>query len=302
MMKFRSFRYYLKESITNLFRNGVMSIVSVLTVTCCILMFVLMFALAVNIDFMLHQLSTTLGFTVVVSDNATSADKEFLYSHIQNTEHVAGIRFVSADEGLMDFIESLGDDGDAFLDLVGSNPLPHIFEVQVDDPRYMEMVVRNIVSAGGEAIDEVMQQTATVNALITFNRGVRIASVVIVAIFISISVIIIINTIKLTVNNRKTEIGIMKYVGATDWFIRWPFIIEGILIGLIGAIIATVVFAYSYTAIITSDAPIFSILGEFTIFRPAYEMLPLTSVAAIPMGIAIGATASILSVRRYLKV
>ena len=301
-MKFRSFRYYLKESITNLFRNSVMSIVSVLTVTCCILMFVLMFAIAVNVDFMLHQLSSTLGFNIVVSDDATAAEKDTLYTHIQNTEHVAGVRFISADEGLMDFIESLGDDGDTFLDLVDSNPLPHKFEIHVDDPRYMEIVVRNIVNIGGDTVEQVVQQTPTVNALIAFNRAVRIASVVIVAVFISISIVIIINTIKLTVNNRQTEIGIMKYVGATDWFIRWPFIIEGILIGIIGALIATVAFSYVYTLILNADAAIFDIIGELVLLRPAYEMLPLTSFAAIPMGIAIGATASIVSVRRYLKV
>ncbi|MCL2874650.1 MAG: permease-like cell division protein FtsX [Defluviitaleaceae bacterium] len=304
MMKFRSFRYYLKEAITNLFRNGVMSTVSVLTVASCIFMFVLMFSLAVNIDFMLHQLSNTLGFVVVISDDATTAEKEALYAQIIDAPHVSDLRYIPADEGLRNFMESLGADDGLFegLGLHGSNPLPHIFEVRVGDPRYMEMVVRNIVAIGGETVDEINEQSELVNGLITFNRGVRIASVAVVAVFVSISVIIIINTIKLTVNNRKTEIGIMKYVGATDWFVRWPFIIEGILIGIIGALAADIIFSYSYTAFINSDFRFFEILGEFAAFRPSSEMLPLVSIVALPTGVAIGAVASLLSVRKYLKV
>jgi len=303
-MKFRSFRYYLKEAVTNLFRNSVMSTVSVLTVASCIFMFVLMFAIALNIDFMLQQLSNTLGFVVVIDDGATASEIESLYIEIMNTAHVSDVRFISADEGLRDFMEALGADEGLFdgLGLHGTNPLPHIFEVRVNDPRYMEIVVRTIVQVGGDTVEEVNEQSELVNTLITVNRGVRIASVVIVFVFVTISVIIIINTIKLTVNNRKTEIGIMKYVGATDWFVRWPFVIEGILIGVIGALAADIIFSYSYSAFINSDFRFFEILGEFAAFRPSSEMLPLISIAAIPMGIAIGAVASILSVRRYLKV
>jgi cell division transport system permease protein len=166
----------------------------------------------------------------------------------------------------------------------------------------MEAVVRNITNVGGDTVYEIRERSEIVNALIRFNQYVRLASVVIVALFVSISVIIIINTIKLTVNNRKTEIGIMKYVGATDWFIRWPFIIEGILIGIVGALAADAIFSYAYTSLINSDANMLRMLGDFAVFRPSSEMLPLTSLIAIPMGIAVGAVASVMSVRKYLKV
>jgi cell division transport system permease protein len=137
--------------------------------------------------------------------------------------------------------------------------------------------------------------------LLTVNRGIRIVSAVIILAFVLISVVLIMNTIKLTVNMRSVEIGIMKYVGATDWFIRWPFIIEGMIIGLLGAAIPLAAGWFSYNKVleIVSGVTLLSGLNNFkTVDELFWVLIPLSTFS----GMLIGSVGSILSMRRYLKV
>jgi len=152
-------------------------------------------------------------------------------------------------------------------------------------------------------ISEVRHQQNVVDALVAVNRGVRVVSLIIIAVLLVISVVIIMNTIRLTVTNRKLEINIMKYVGATDKFIRWPFVIEGILIGLIGSAVPVLLCWVSYPQVTSAlNRRLPAMLDGLISFIPAHAVFEGLFPVTLVLGAAVGAVGSITSVRKHLHV
>ncbi len=301
-MKFRSLRYYIKEAFTNLFRNNLMTFASVATVASCIFILTVSFCVAANLDYILQQFGATIGFTVLLDEKITPAEVNDLYAKIAGIDHVSEVKYVSKDEALESLAEALNDTTGILAGLEKDNPLPRSFDIKVDDPGNQRLVVSKINELDAKGIEEIRHESEIVNVLITINKGIRIVSIFIILVLIVVSVVLIINTVKLTVNSRQTEINIMKYVGATDWFIRWPFIIEGILIGLVGALIPIAICWLSYSKIVDVVYANVKLLQNLITFRSAVGIFFFITPVSLIIGVVIGAVGSITSMRRHLKV
>lgn len=298
-MKPRTIRHYIKEALRSLVVNRLMSFASILTVASCIFIVSLIYLLTVNVDFFLQQIEGNVSIMVFVDENV-SADEilEHVYPHISAQPQVRRVEFLSRDAALEDLMEGLEGSERAFEMLRLRNPLRHSFIIDLRDLRYhAEMILfleemPEIANIGefGEATD----------ILTSVRDIVQVASLVLIVILAGIAIVLIMNTIRITVSTRQVEIGIMKYVGATDWFIRWPFVLEGLLIGFLGGLIPALACRFGYQYLLGAVENIAWL--NFIDFLPGEDIFIYVMPLAIGLGILIGLIGSLVSVRRYLKV
>lgn len=297
-MKPRTIRHYIKEAFRSLVVNRLMSFASVLTVASCIFIVSLFYLLAANIDFFMQQLEETLGIMVFIDDDVSAEDIPALRARIIALPQVRNIEFISRDDSLREMLDDFGGQGRAFASLWYDNPLPHSFIIELNDLRYNDEVV--LFLEGLPEIGSVGDFDDYVEIITTIRDVVQVASLILIIVLAGIAVVLIMNTIRITVSSRQVEIGIMKYVGATDWFIRWPFIIEGLLIGFLGGLIPALAcrFGYERVVAILEDTPWL----DFIDFMPGEDIFMYVMPLAIALGVFIGLIGSAVSVRRYLKV
>ena len=303
-MKFNKVRYFFAEAFAGVGRNSLMSVSSCLTVACCMLILIFSYTLASNVDYVLAQLENRSGMTAFVDDELDDIQTEELRVRIASIENIGVVTLITREEALEIMAGREEDAARAawIRSLEYNNPLPQSFEISLIDGRRHEESLAAIESFLGHGIYLINSDSQTVAALISANNVVRIVSMIVVALLAFLSVVIIVNTIKLTVNARRADINIMKYVGATDWFIKWPFVIEGMLIGLLGAIIPVLMFWLTYDPMIDGAR---GILGEFATlvrFRDGQDLLALLAPVILAMGAAIGIIGSVVSMRKYLRV
>lgn len=305
-MKLRSIKYYFEEAFKSIFRNSLMSFTSILTVSSCILILVFSYCIAINIDYGLEQLENTVGISVYIDDSLSIDERNALYEKITALDNVdeEKTRFISKSEGLQEMIERYGENADILEGLEDDNPIRDSFSIALIHSREQGSVISALeeMKENGEGIVKIRQAQEIINKLVIINNIIRGISVVIALVLGLLSIIIIMNTIKLTVNNRKNEIGIMKYVGATDWFIKWPFIIEGIIIGIVGAFIPAIISAVLYSNVIDMLTSNMVITDSIFRFRTAAEIFPTLVPIMVVLGLLIGAIGSLLSMRKYLDV
>lgn len=301
-MKFRSIRYYFKESVKSLFRNRLMSIASILTVSSCTLIFIVSFCIAANVDYILEQIENTIGLSAIIEDSLTADEVNELYVKISNIKHISYVGYISSETALSIYRETFGEeDSDVLSGLEEDNPLPRSFDIKLENNIYQQDVIDELNKYIGSGFETIRHASDVTNILLTVNHGIRLVSAVIILALALISIIIIMNTIKLTVNIRSMEISIMKYVGATDWFIRWPFIIEGVIIGLVGALIPAAAGWLSYDKVMETILTI-PVLSGLASFRTGAELFWILLPLSAASGAFIGSLGSVLSMRRYLKV
>jgi cell division transport system permease protein len=309
MMKFSTVKYFFREAFANLFKNSVMTIASVVTVFSCILMIIFTFSIVTNLEYVLQQFEQTLDLEIFIDNEVSPEDVMLLYEDISQIEHIESIEFISHYRALEIFREYM--DGITTYDEFGNvtsisilpddiNPtiFPRSFRITVDHPGNIEYVYAEVLklSYRGFEFQDIYNTLYFINSI---NSIIRIISTVIVLFLIANSIVIIINTVRITVNTRKNDINIMKYVGATDWFIKWPFIIEGALIGFIGSLLPLGIGFLMYINLIeiVSDS-FFGILS----FRTAPAVFTFLVPFCILLGIGIGILGSANAVRKYLKV
>ncbi|MDR2182614.1 MAG: permease-like cell division protein FtsX [Clostridiales bacterium] len=299
-LKFRNIKYYLAETFRNLVRNKIMTITSVITVAACLLIVVFSYAIASNVNFILAYLETSVPVMVVIEDELTVPEVDALFHEILQTENVTSATFITPEEALRNLAENLGITDGILAGLEEANPLGRSFNVELKDIRMQSQTVVAIGLLNGVA--RVNEASVVTDMLIAVNNFVGIFSFVVMMVLGILSVVIITNTIKLTVNNRRNEIIIMKYVGATDWFIKWPFVIEGIVIGIFGAIIPMGIMWASYDGLIdTIRYTDFQMLLQMP-FRTATELFPIFAPVVMVLGVGIGILGSISAMRKYLSV
>lgn len=303
-MKIRTIKYYIYEGFVSVLKNGIMSFASIATVASCIFILALSYCLASNIAHALSQIENAVGVSAMISDDLPPQQVNELYLLILELEHVESVTYISAEEALRNFSEQIGDTSGILAGLEEDNPLPRSFTITIRGVENQAYVIDTLekLRDNDQGIRSVKHAKNTIDFLIAINNGVRLVSLVIVASLATLATVIITNTIRLTVNNRKSEINIMKYVGATDWFIRWPFIIEGMLIGLIGAVLPLLICYFTYDQIIVmvhSNIPVIKTVFEF---QPKESVFMLIAPLATGLGVAIGTLGSFSSVRRYLHV
>ncbi len=298
-MKIKSMLYLIKEGFKNLWRNRVMSLASIGSVTATLIILGLIFLLILNIDSLGQGAKEQFDTVQVYLEDDLSIDKiEKIGDIIDDLEGIKDIRYESKKEALENMKEKWGEHG-YLLEGLETNPLPNSYIISLNNIEDSDTIVSKLEAING--IEEVKFYKDIVDKLIGITNFIRLVGLIIMIILITISIFIIGNTIKLTVFARKREINIMKYIGATNWFIRWPFLIEGTILGLLGSGISLgiIYMAYKYVyEIVTTNLYVM-----FTAY-----MLPLEVVmdnlllVFLILGSGIGALGSIMSMRKYLRV
>lgn len=294
-MKIRGFRYFMSEASKNVFSNGWMSLASIFTVLASLLVFGFFLVLTVNLNYIATQLEGDYEIILVVDETYNEQQVKELGEKIRAVENVKNLTLDTKESRLEEWKAELGEE--LLEGYEEDNPLRDWYMLTLEDLSLADSTVKSIETMDGVA--KIVRNQDTIDKLVTMTNYLGHVSIWVMIALALVSVFIISNTIKLTVFTRSKEINIMKFVGATDWFIRWPFIIEGIIIGLIGAIISFIVVAYGYQGIL-------GLIGaldiSFVKFKPfSSVVLPLIG-AFVGLGVVLGGLGSLISVRKHLKV
>lgn len=305
-MKARTLFRHIREGIRGIFRNGWMSFASIssIFISLCILsVFVL---LALNLNKLADQLESTVEIRVFLQLDVTKDQISSLETKIRSIPEVKEVKFSSAEQNLEDMSRMLGSDGKQLLqDYKGAdNPMPASFDVKVSDPQTVATAASEIVALGsGQDPSPFMQVKygqGTVETLFKVTNAVRNIGLILVAGLAITAMFLIATTIKTTIISRQREIGIMKLVGATNAFIRWPFFVEGALIGFVASALTAAVVLLGYRELlIQSEFEMGMLSIKLVSFR---EAAPIIAFLSIGLGTLLGVWGSVLSVRRYLKV
>lgn len=399
-MKLRTWKYYISQGFRGVFKNGLMSVASIIIVSACVFTVILSLSIMVNVDYILEQIESNVGVTVFLGNKPTDAQVKVIQKKIEEMPNVSKVTYVSQQDALEKAKKMW--DTDTLDGLKEDNPFPRSLDVQISGISHQRDVIARITKlqqefenqlvngevetisetttiapaqAAQDAVNKAVKEAgskpatsktalldkltgtvevqaegtsaqvteglptpatiqqennepATVNnvpkigdkdyeyqgiesirhaqqvtdTLMTIDAIFKVVSVVIIAILAVISVGIIMNTIKLTVFIRKNEIGIMKYVGATDWFIRWPFVVEGVIIGLIGAAIPSIISWLTYDRIVDYFNTHISMLNTLMSLKSGSEIFLVTIPTALLVGALLGAIGSITSIRKHLRV
>jgi cell division transport system permease protein len=293
-MKIKRIKYYFIESIKNLARNRVMVVASIGTVAASLFILGIFLILALNVNNAAESIGKTLEIKVYLKDEVTTLKRMELERDIKNIKGVTEVVYISKEQALEDLKKKLGENKAIAEGFEMDNPLPQSFVIKVEKPELISKVSYEISKLDG--IEKIYDGKGIVEKLIKFTNIVRVASYFLMGILAIISAFLISNTIKLAVYARRREISIMKYLGATDWFIKWPFVIEGILLGLLGSVLSILVLFFSYQYL-TNNVSLNLLLFNFV---SAQSLLSFILQKFILMGALIGGFGSYLAVKRYL--
>ncbi|HWR61091.1 MAG TPA: permease-like cell division protein FtsX [Clostridia bacterium] len=298
-MKLRTGKFFIRESFRSIKRNRTMSIAAITSVIASLLVIGIFFIIVLNIDYAATKLESQIEMMVYLNDGLSESIISTMNTEIKSINGVKSVEFISKDVALSNLEKNWGENSYLLEGLDGDNPLPDAFLITLADPSQASSVAMSVASISN--IEKVVYGKEELEKLLNTTYVLRMSSLVIISILLFISVFIIANTIKLTLYARKREIGIMKYVGATDWFVRMPFIIEGIIVGLIGALAASVILGagYYYCADLVKN----QMIGFMSISLMPFNKIAVSMVVLLVMvGVVIGAAGSFISVRKFIKV
>ena len=299
-MRYNVISYLIGEGFKSTFKQKKMTSASIIIMCATMFIFGLFFVIGENVNSVIQQIEEQQGIQIFIDEEATETDIETLGNEIRNIDGVNKVTFVSKEDAL-NSVKEVFDDNQGLLEgWDEENPFPASYFVTLTDLSLNEQVQEKIYAL--DNVDEIASENNTINRLQELANGIQIMTVIILALLIIISIFIISYTIKLTVHARRREISIMKYVGATNGFIRGPFIVEGIIIGLISAIITLIILGLSYNAVMGG-------IGETVLIQSIgigllsfSEMFFLVLTVYLVLGIGIGILGSVISMRKYLKV
>lgn len=299
-MRFRIFKNIVKQGFQGMWRNRSMGIASVSSISAVLVILGLVLILILSINNAVMETKTKFDeIQVFLDDDLKNEDLDTIEEEIGMKEGVLSVIFHSKERGLELMKEEWGDDSNLLEGLEDDNPLQDSYIIQLTDIEYADIVVEEIRSM--EGVESINYYKDVIDKLMIFSNYIRIGGIVIVGALVLVSVFIIANTIKITVASRKREINIMKYVGATNGYIRGPFIIEGILFGLVGAGISILLINYGYEYFFESVSNKFYVL--FTVYLvPPSSLFKDISIIFTSIGVGIGALGSIISLKRFLNV
>ena len=294
----KTFAYTIKQAFIQFSRNRSMSAISIFAITCMMLILSLFFILFINVNAAAENIKGDYdSIEIFLLDETSQEDAEAIAADMKQQKGVSDAYYKTKDQAMAEFKERWGDNG-YLLDSLEDNPLPNSVVVMIGDLERADALAEK--AASDEGVEDVKYYKSTVDKLLKATRFIQIASIIIMIFLIIVSIIVVSNTIKLTVFNRADEISIMKYVGATNWFIRGPFLVEGILIGIISAGLSLCITYLVYDQIV-------DIVGD-----QVYQMLSMPMVPVgfliynfawifLALGVSIGSCGSIISMRKFLN-
>lgn len=305
-MKFSSIKTMpknvVRDTMKSIERNNLMSAASVLSVIAALIILGIFLILTINVQEVTKDVESKLELKIFLQSEFTDTQKETIEQALEKSDLIESVTFESAEEALEKFTVSLED----YAPLLSgynseNNPMPASFVVRVTDPDDMEEVQTLAMSYEGEGVEYVRYGQEYVEALVSFNKFTNTLSIVVLVVLSMISIFIIYNTIKLTVFARRREIGIMKYVGATNAYIRAPFILEGTLLGLMGAIVAFLIIRITYYYILGLVGGNLFLPVDASLASPDAVMGQLIFFFLLYGGF-IGAVGSVFAIRKFLDV
>ena len=299
-MKYNVLSYLIGEGFRNVLKNKKSTGASLMIMCATMIIVGLFFIIGENINHIMNELEMQQGMQVFIKEEATEKEISELGDKIKALSGVNQVEFVSKEDALKQMKEKVGDKQFLLSGYDENNPFPASYVVTLTDLKESDNVQKEIETF--DNIKSIQKRGDTVNALLRAANFVRILSGAILILLVVISIFIIANTIKLTVHARRREISIMKYVGATNNFIRWPFIVEGIIIGVVAALISIMLLGVLYNVV---SNKILSIAGSNIInisLLTFSDMFTLIIVVYLALGIGIGTLGSMISMRKYLDV
>lgn len=302
-MKYSMLGYLVGEGFRNFFKNKKSTIASVIIMCATMFIFGIFFLIGENVNYIMEQVQSEQAMQVFINPEATKEQETELEQKIKAIQYVNKVEYTSKEQALNE-VKSWSSAVDYFLGDVtsdGYNPFKASYVITLTDLTKSDEVQKQIETFDNVA--SVQAGSKTVNTLVQVANGIRTATGVILVLLVLISVFIIANTIKLTVHARRKEISIMKYVGATNGFIRWPFMVEGILIGIVSALISIVIlgFTYNFVAGAVINNGVFSDTIGLSLLTFS-DMFTMLFVVYMIIGIGIGSIGSSISMKKYLEV
>lgn len=298
-MKIDTFFRHFREAVKSLARNNWMTFAAVSAVSVTLLIFGLFLVFAFNLSFMASELDKQVSIRVSLSPQITADQIDNIRSQIEQDSKVKSVEFISKEEGLQMMKQQWGDDKEFLEGLEKDNPLPDTLQIQPSNPQETEALAKDLQQSYPNYIEHVDHGEGVSDRLLNLSAWIRNMVLVFGLGLAVLAAFLISNTIKLTIFARRREIEIMRLVGASNWFIRWPFFIEGGVIGVLGAIVPVTVVLLGYNAVVgILDADkaysFFKLLGFWDI---AFKVTGLTTL----LGILIGIWGSLISIRRFLR-
>lgn len=298
MLNFNSIAYGIKHGGKNLYKNGRFSLASISTIAACLFLFGIFYFILANLQYNIDQVESNVGITVLFEEGIAEEDIQAIGGIIEENVDIASIVYTSADEAWESFktefpqelVETFGED----------NPLADSasYTITLKDLNKQESAATYIEAIPG--VRKVKRSVEVANKFTTFNKFIGIFSGAVIILLLGISIFLINTTVSMGITVRREEISIMKLIGASDFFVRGPFIIEGLLLGVIGAAIPLAVLYFLYEKIMNFVSSEFSVLSlEFLSMNQIYsKLVPI----ALCIGLGIGLCGSLLTVRRHIKI
>ena len=295
-MRFSTKQYFIKETYKSIRRNGFMSFASISTVAVSLLVLGMFLMIFLNTNNLAQYLENQVQISVYMQDSATDKELASVKDKLTKMPGVVKVTQVNKQQALERFKKRLGDQEQLLNSLGKENPFPNSFEVQVDNPDRIKVLTPQIgqlpkvetAKFGQEVVEHLFQLT----------KILRLCGIVLVVFLAMATLFIISNTIRLTVFARRKEVIIMKYVGATDWFIRWPFLLEGMTLGFFGAVVAFVLINSIYASLLDRIHATLAFLP----LLPTSPLLLYVDLFLLAAGTGIGALGSYISLRKFLRV
>lgn len=298
-MRISTFFYTIKQGLINIFRNKWFSLASIATIGACLFLFGLFYSILTNVQSIVKTAQEGVSVTILFDEGTSEERMHQIAREIEKRPEVSKMNFVSADEAWESFKEEyLGEYSDGFTE----NPLENSanYQIYMNDVSMQPALVSFL--EGIDGIREVNRSEITAASLSGVNALIAYASIGIIAILFAVSIFLISNTVTIGISVRKEEITIMKYIGATDFFVRSPFVIEGMLIGAIGAMIPLGIIYVIYNQVIEYIMARFAILQKILAFVPVNTIFAQLLPISLIIGIGIGFLGSIVTVRKHLRV
>lgn len=302
-MRISTFFYTIKQGIVNIWKNKLFSLASIATMTACIFLFGLFYMIVVNFQSMVKDAESGVAVTVLFDEGISDQRIEEIGELISERPEVSHYDFISADEAWENFREVyFGGNEAAAASFAGDNPLANSasYAIYMNDISMQDSLVTYLKSVDG--VREVKQSQQVANTLTDFNSLIGYISAGVILILLGVAVFLISNTITVGISVRKEEIAIMKLIGATDYFVRAPFVVEGIVIGLIGAAIPLGILYVLYGKIVVYISDKFSFISNMMKFLSVNEIFHNLIPVALILGVGIGFIGSRITIRKHLRV
>jgi Cell division protein len=299
-MKIRTIRYVLKQGVVNSYRNKLMTLASVSTVAASLVIFGIFLVLVINLNYNMKLLTSQPEMEIFLKPEVKNDQATKIEDKVKNDPNIESYTKVSKEEALEKAKKLMGDNA-KLLEGEDSSFLPESFIVKLKDSLKSDEVANEYKKL--TEVDDVTYYMEVINLIAKLNRWVRLIAIIVLAILLLVSIFIISNTIKLTVFARRKEINIMKYIGATDWFIRWPFVVEGVVIGILGAALAFILIGYGYNSLeVRFNQDLLSVGGSMIKILKINEFGVTLFNVYLGVGSLVGILGSMLSIRKYLRV